>query len=169
MAFWAARVARKIPLVMVTGSLMVPTKTSDANAWPFTSGELGWYTNGKECTSWCNLSGLWEIWNSNYKNNRTRWLNWALEKGNKNLRAINSQLKTRTENQRALLETYKYKEYLLSSKGRTEKAVTSPRLNLQSNRAPKSFKLPTKAGLSESPQSDRTQTLNTVSPALGAA
>ena len=89
------------------------------------------------------------------------------KKGNKNLRAINSQLKTRSENQRALLETYK--EYLISSKGRTEKAVTSPRLNLQSNRPPKSFKLPTKACLSETPQSDRTQTLNIVSPALGAA
>lgn len=49
--------------------------------------------------TWCDLSGLWEIGNTNYKNNRTGWS----EKGNKNLRAINCQLKTRGENQKALL------------------------------------------------------------------
>lgn len=44
---------------------------------------------------------------------------------------------TMGDNQRALLETYK--EYLISHKGRAEKAVTSLRLGLQSNRAPKSL------------------------------
>lgn len=50
----------------------------------------------RKCTSWYNLSSLWELWNNNY-NNRTGWLNWALEEGNKKQRAINSQLKTKCE------------------------------------------------------------------------